>query len=285
MRRQSIEKRFLPDLENLEDRCTPTTSVTFSGSTVSIKDTTTGFLGFGGGSVNKVSIRDNGDGDLTIVADGKTFTGNNITKIKFDLKKKDDRISYTQTGNRTRSMTVDGSMGDGRDLFSGFIQGDINANQTLDIRVRGEDGADGIDLTANSDVDILAGATFRATLSGGDDTDRVDFNYQGEIDGLLNYHLSGDGGSDSGSGFIRATVRADLGSTGQVGQTGDTALVEGNSGDDSVANFVFKNQSDIFLAVSAKLDGGNGFLFFGGNDVGNHTANVTSVNCESDFIT
>jgi len=274
---RSNKSRFLPRIDVLEDRMVLATSIT-AGATTTIT---------GDGGVNKVKIVDNGDGDLKItdLVSGSVTTVNNVTKIKFDLKGGGDRISYTQTGNRTRSMTIDGKMGSGSDLFSGFIQGDILANRTLDIKVLGDSGADGIDLTANTDVDVQAGATMKLRLSGGDDKDRVDFNYQGELDGTMRYHLSGDGGDDNGAGFIRATIRADLGSSGQVGLVGETALVEGNSGDDSLGHFVFKDPSDIFLAVSAKVDGGNGFLFFSGNDVANHTANVTSVNVESDFIT
>jgi hypothetical protein len=268
---------YSPRLETLEDRCTPAVSVSPVGSTLMITSNN---------AADTISVRDNGDGDVTVNFSGGSFSGNNFRRIYFSLNGGNDRFTYRQTGNRTRDMYLRGSMGSGRDLFTGRIQGDINANRTLRMRLFGNSGADGMDLTSNSDVDIQSGALYRVQMYGGSSRDRVDFNYQGEIDGLLRYQLEGDSGDDNGAGFVRATIRADLGSTGQIGIVGETALVSGDSGDDNLGHFVFKHSSDIFLAVSALVDGGPGdFFFLAGNDVCNHTTNVVSINCESEFIT
>jgi hypothetical protein len=277
MRLSQKKNGFRPSMETLEDRCTPTVTVSPSGTTLNITSNN---------ASDAITVRDNGDGDVNVTFNGGSFAGNNFRRINVNLNGGDDRFTYTQTGNRTRSMELRGSMGSGRDLFTGRIQGDILANTTLFIRMAGNDGADGLDLTATTDVDIQAGATMRVEMLGGSSRDRVDFNYQGEIDGTLRYNLAGDSGDENGAGFVRATIRADLGSTGQIGIVGEAARTSGDSGDDSLGHFVFKQSSDIFLAVSAIADGGPGALFFlSGNDVCNHTANVTSVNCESDFIT
>jgi hypothetical protein len=127
-------------------------------------------------------------------------------------------------------------MGSGRDLFTGRIQGDINANRTLYMRVLGNDGADGLDLTATTDVDIQSGALYRVEMLGGGSRDRVDFNYRGEIDGLLRYNLAGDSGNEDGAGFVRATIRADSGSSGQIGIVGEAARVSGDSGNDNLGH-------------------------------------------------
>jgi hypothetical protein len=265
---KSSTNQFRPRVETLEARTVPAVSVAFAGTTATVT---------GDAADNVVSIRDNGDGDLTITAGG-TFTGNNVRRIVVNLHDGKDRFTYTQTGNRTRDMQIVGTLGNGNDLFTGRILGDINAFRTLDLQVDGKKGADGLDLTANSDVDIQNGAVFNARLFGGDARDRVDFNYQGELDGVLRYTLRGDAGDDNGVAFIRATVRADLGSSGQVGISGEAALVDGGSDGDSVAHFVFKNAADILLAVSAREDGGSG------TDVGNRTTNVSVLNVESDFV-
>lgn len=264
------EKRgFQPRIEVLEERTTPTITLSPNGSTLNISSNN---------QADRVTIRDNGDGDLRVSFNGGSFQGNNFRRIRINMRGGDDRVTYTQTGARTRDMKLEVLMGAGNDLFTGSIQGPINAGRTLDIDVKGEGGADGIDLTANTGVNILSGATFRAKLSGGDDKDRVDFNYQGKIEGNLLYTLSGDFGDDNGAGFIRATVRADAGSTGFVGGVGETALVEGGFGDDVVSNFVIKlNPADLLL-VSARVDGGLG------TDVGSRTTNVVGVNNETEFV-
>lgn len=264
--------RFRPRLENLEDRTTPAVTISPNGNVLNISSNA---------ASDTVRIRDNGNGNLNVTFPNGSFSGVNFQRININMGNGNDRVFYNQTGNRVRNMLLNVNLGNGNDLFTGDIRGNINAGRSLHIIVNGSTGADGIDLTANQNVNILAGGSFRADLFGGDDTDRVDFNYQGAIQGTLAYTVDGQGGNDSGTAFLRATIRANAGSTGLI----NPGQVLGGLGDDNLAHFVFKLNPADPLLVNATVDGGPGLFFFlAGNDVATRTVNVTSINNETNFV-
>jgi hypothetical protein len=279
MTRQRSKNAFFPRLETLEDRLTPAVRMTSSGTTLRL---------IGNRLPDQVTVVDNGDGDLRVSFSGGMFRGDNLRRIQFNLGEGHDRFTYRQTGNRTRSMLLSGSLGSGHDMFTAHIQGGVTFLNTLDFLVRGDSGLDSLRVVADSGVDIQLGALMRVELFGGNDRDQVDFNYQGKLDGTLRYRLDGQGGNDNGTGFVRATIRANADSFGQIGIVGEAARVAGGSGSDSLSHFVFKDPNDRFLEVFAVVDGGL-FSFpsitAGRRDVCNRTANVSSFGCAFDFIT
>lgn len=260
---------YRPRIEALEDRDVPA-SISVAGSTVTVT---------GDNTANRVTIRDNGDGDIQVSITGAPGAGpvnfNNITRIRVNTDTGNDRVNYTQTGARTRNMDLRINLGRGNDEANVFIQGDIRANRTLSVLVDnpffllfGQDN-DRINIQATN-VNIEANAAFNLTANGGTGTDRVDFNYSGIVNGPLNYTLDGGLGDDSpfDNAFIRATVRLRAGTVGFPAVTG---VVRGGFGNDSVANFIFKEgAAGTGPFINGTLDGGPGV------DVGSRTLTVTN---------
>lgn len=264
---------FHPAVEVLEDRSVPA-SLSLRGSTLTVTGDSLG---------NRVSIRDNGNGDLRVSITGRPArTGNfaNVRILRLRLSSGNDRVVYIQEGPRTRSLLFETDLGTGSDVFFADVLRPINPSQFLEIVVRDSSfGAenDVIEVQAGTDVDIRSGGLLRVDLRAGTGRDRIDFNYRGEIDGALSVVLDGGSSDDRPFGifFTRATVRAYAGSTGAI----MPSLVAGGSGDDHNLFTIVKDDPNDPLAVAAVIDGGAGR-----RDVGVHTANVLSVRNERNLL-
>lgn len=265
--------KFTPSLESLETR---------SMFTTTIGVTSDGIMNIrGDNGDNNIAIVDNGDGDLTVVADGVTTVARNVRIINLAGNRGNDIVSYHQDGNRTRSMKIHANLNDGHDQFFGTINGNVNWGRTLDVAVAGHDGNDRISFRATNDVDVRSGGVLRTTLSGGDGHDQIFANYRGELDGRLEWLLTGGDDNDT----LSALVRADRGSSGQVtSQNGRDSRVEGNDGNDSL-RFEVRKESFDRLRVAAVMDGGDRDWFWESDkDTGVRTSNVRSVEVERNFV-
>jgi hypothetical protein len=233
----STRRRFRPGIEALEGRCVPAT-MSVVGSTMTI---------VGDSRDEIIDITDNGDGDLTVLCGsaaevaaghGTIRSVANITAINVTTRGGNDVVHYFQTGDRTRSMTINARLGDGRDVFFADLEGDID-NTRLTMNVHGGDQGDAITVDASADVDIGAFGALLLSLDGGNwslGRDLITVDYRGEIDGLLMFAESGRGGRDD----LVARVHVDSGSSGvfagvqNAGQGGDRLLfhIEEESPDD-----------------------------------------------------
>jgi hypothetical protein len=237
----------------------------------------------GDDNANHIAISDNGDGDLSVVCDGRSIWASNIHRINVDTHKGNDAVSFTQNGNRIRNMDLNAELGNGHDRFTGHVNGDVDYSRTLDINVQGEDGSDTITMYANNDVDVRAGASLDLGLYGGDAVDFIRTFYRGEADGLIRLEQSGRDGDDN----LYAHVWADYGSSGGLrGYSTYDARLEGNSHNDTLQFYVYKASSDPF-SVAATADGGERPWYRPGerdNDTCFRTVNVSSTGCENDTV-
>jgi hypothetical protein len=242
---------FRPGIESLEDRCVPTT-LTLTGN----------------GRNEIFDIRDNGDGDLTVVrgrtpdvlAGRGTFSiHSNITRIEVRAKGGNDIVHYLQTGDRTRNMNLDVQLGDGRDLYFADLEGDLG-NKRMIMKVNGGHNGDVITVDATNDVDIADFGALILDLDGGGEPwppsewsvgrDTIQFDYRGELDGLLWFAQRGGGGPDR----LHADVHVDCDSDGVL-----AGLLNGGQGKDRLYFHITEAcPDDPFSIALAEVRGGGG---------------------------
>ena len=240
---------------------------------------------------NTITIRNDGDGNLTVVADGVTRHFIHIEGVHLNAGDGKDTITYNQGSaghevdtHRSFGMTVNlaDSFLDGSatntfvaNVFGdvGFVQsGTVHARE-LEFAIFGGAKADRIDFNFH-DTDVRAGSTLRAFATGLGGNDNITLDSDGEVDGDFLIDLEGFDGNDT----VAANVLLDQGSTGSVGGRSE-AIVRGDTGDDTVTLAV-RQQAGSHGAVDALLDGG--FNLFD-HDVGRHTANVRTAFLEQEI--
>src|SRR5207237_4511079 len=111
----------------------------------------------------------------------------------------------------------------------------------------------------NSNGMLMDGASYLEVGGhGGSGNDRIFFNYDGELDGLIDMTLDGESGND----HIEAAMNLRAGSTGLVGRLhlasnfDPMAKVDGGSGDDSLSFKIFDHsngQADINPVIRGRL--------------------------------
>jgi hypothetical protein len=151
------QSRFVPRLEELESRLTPSLTVTQAASSLTIH-------AVGPAQVNAshfVHVFDDGAGDISVQADGVTTSVKGITSINMSGGKFVDVMAYTLTGNlkQTESLTV--TLND-RDRFNSFLFGTIGdgksgKNGIMNIQVNDTPGNDVVGLSVTGGV--LKGST------------------------------------------------------------------------------------------------------------------------------
>jgi hypothetical protein len=176
--------RFTPRLETLGPRWCPSVTVQANGPELRIE---------GNDAADAVVITDNGQGGVTVTADGRTRTFNGISQIRVDTRGGNDTVDYRLTGSTTAQSRVRIDLGGGAD--------------TATVR------AAGVRLGAEAEVEVNG--------VGGADTITAD--YAVEVDSRFRLRLDGGSGNDT----VTANLALAAGSTGAV-----EALAKGNDGDD-----------------------------------------------------
>jgi hypothetical protein len=182
--------RFVPRLEVMENRWCPSVSIQANGPELRIE---------GNDAANVVSITDNGQGQVTVTADGRTATFAGISQVRVETRGGTDTVDYTLTGSTTAERRVRIDLGAGAD--------------TATVR------ANGVRLGADAEIEVNG--------NGGHDTITADFAV--EVDGRFRFRLDGGYGNDT----VAANVALAADSTGTV-----EALVKGNEGDDRLTLMV-----------------------------------------------
>jgi hypothetical protein len=244
---------------------------------------------------NTVTIRNDGNGNLTIVADGATRTFSQVESVFVNTKDGKDTVTYnqgtsTQSANLRRDFGLRVDLGyllDGNDVdhFTANVFGDVGFLNTqgvharnLGFEVNGGADADRIDFNFH-DTDVRLGSTLAIEANGVNGNDNITVDYDGEMDGRLNLDVHAGnlyGGVDNDT--VAVNILLDSGSTGAVAGNGPggAAIVTGDLGDDTL-RFAVTQASGSHATVNALLDGG--FNLFD-NDVGRHTSNVQTTNLE-----
>jgi hypothetical protein len=298
--RQSSRARFRPRPEVLEDRTVPALSFQVIPNG-----------GPGGGAILRITsnrasdsvvINDDGTGNVNNVTVGAFSPGTAISQVVFNGHRGGDQVTYNLTGDLQGTLPVAVPLGSGTAVQAGlprdveihmekgkdrfvtnFNGHSLLANSDFLLNAGTGRGADNLQVNANqgNGTNVAAGARLRVNLNSfnkrGNDT--VTFNYKGQQDGTLNFHLFGGPGSDQ----LAANVELLAGSTGNplLGEgPNNPATVNGGPGRDSLMFLVHNdNPSTTSTApIFAEMHGG------AGKDVGVHTANVKAFSVENDMI-
>jgi hypothetical protein len=267
-------------VEPLPDRLVP---ATFSYN--SATDTLTVEGDYWG--ADSLVVLDHGDGTVTVTDQaGETVNFAEVDRLVVNTHWGNDVVRYKLDGTVVRDMSVEVDLGEGNDRFTGTLNRDISAYDRLHVGVVGHGGDDLITLygtptapaRANDHLtDGLAindgglrigtGGELSVLLLGAGGNDRIFLDYQGDLDGILNFQLFGVDGEDT----VSAVVRLQHGSAGQVGTSDGAAWVDGWSGTDRLTFHVF-DDSGAYRPVFAVIDGGEDW--WQETDRGSRTWNV-----------
>jgi len=95
--------RVKPQLERLEDRCCPTVVATTPPPLI-LMDNVSNVL---------MTVRDDGQGDITVNFNGRTTTHRGVKNVEIESTAADDKISYTLTNTLKQSETLTLQLGNG----------------------------------------------------------------------------------------------------------------------------------------------------------------------------
>lgn len=289
-KRQSKSVRL--GVESLDSRLLP--SVTFQENTATNSLTLTAAQN----QNNTITVFNNGNGSLRVTADGvvRNFTG--IDVVNINTGNGADTVTYNQGTSTTaadlrRDLTMNVELGSNAngttDTFRanifgniGFLQNGALQARSLGLIIRGDSGRDRIDINANHDTDVRTGSQLFLRLQGREGNDNITVDYDGEMDGNLDFSAAGQDDND----FIAVNFQLDAGSAGSIDCSDNPddggAQVHGNFGDDDL-RFAIRLAAGVTADVNAIVDGGFGFGF-PDNDVGRHTSNVRTAWLEQDIL-
>lgn len=268
-------------VESFDDRLVP--SVTFSENTsahtvevVASEDQN-----------NTITIRNDGDGNLQIVADGVTRNFSNVGSLDVKTGNGRDTVTYNQGSStaaadlhRSFALVVDFNVG----LFSEDHKGDtFTANvfgnvgyydgtmrpRALEMVVYGGWGKDRIDFNFH-DTDVRTGSTLSVLAYGMRGNDNITLDSDGEVDGEYKFSLQGWDGNDA----VKANILLDTGSNGTL-----SGNVHGDTESDNL-RLAVRHQTGSNADVDAIVDGGHSLF---DNDTGRHTTNVRTAWLENDI--
>jgi hypothetical protein len=276
--------------EALEDRCVP---ATFSFNPLTATLTVTGTAGKDAivitddGTNNAGAVTVSGNG-ATLFTSGPTAGVNQVHSIQINtLGGKNDSVLYTLTGNmiannRSINATFGGGKGDrfegdvngnlinsflllqanggnGGDKLTGSLTGSLNGNSFLGFLYKGGTGSDQLRIDATNSVNIDPLAQLTVSLDGGAGDDRIDVNYEGQMQGAFFLAANGSAGKDK----VNATLTFDGLSNGLLfgpmsPNTGKMAAqVNGGGGKDKLS-FEVDLSGMLKPASAAEIDGGAG---------------------------
>jgi hypothetical protein len=294
-------------LENLEDRCCPTT-LSLQGHTLLIK-------GDSHNDVIAVSDAGNGNVSASITSQGaaKALKANGVQIIEIQTGTGNDRVDYKLTGPMTtsRDLVVD--------LGSGFDQASLNfakgvSAPKLNVTINGGKGSDevdvvfgaikGTDLNFNANLgagndhlfaalgDVSGAARVTLNVNNGAGFDGTLVEMQGRIGAAAQVAVNVHGGSASDTLHVdydgQLDGKLDIHVTGGPGDdlvASDVNLAAGSKGDlkdhvdggagDDLLVLRVKGAKGKMHSISTKVDGG------GGDNVCLHTPGVQVVHCEN----
>ena len=268
-------------VESFDDRLVP--SVTFSENT----SAHTVEVVASDNQNNTITIRNDGDGNLQIVADGVTRNFSHVVSLNVDTGNGRDTVTYNQGSStaaadlhRSFALEVDFMVGvfsedHNRDRFTANVFGNVGyydgtmRPRALEMVVYGGGGKDLIDFNFH-DTDVRNGSTLSVLAFGMGGKDTITLDSDGEVDGEYTFRIEGLDGNDA----VKANILLDTGSNGKL-----HGNVSGWFGSDNL-RLAVRHQTGSNAVVDAIVDGG---LSLFDNDVGRHTSNVRTSWLEQDI--
>jgi hypothetical protein len=257
--------RFQPRLELLEERCTPTASISISNHVLKIVTDA---------PYNIVTIQDNGHGHISAQVAGTNGTvtraGNQISHVELLTPRGRNIVSYSLTGTLFSSEQLDLDLGNASDTVNlNFSKG--VAAPKLGINVHGGWGLEDVNTTfgdvKNTDVETnvhlgLGPSVFRGTLSGkllgnakanfnvnaGADVNMMDIRAKSDIAPTASLAINLQGGSQGDGMWFTYQGRMD----GKL-----TYHARGGSNDDLISATINPNNGSKGT-ISAKIDSSKG---------------------------
>jgi hypothetical protein len=267
-------------VESFDDRLVP--SVTFTENT----SAHTVEVVASANQNNTITIRNDGNGNLRIVADGVTRNFSNVVGLNVETGNGKDTVTYNQGTSTTAAdlrrsfgLTVDFQGGwseDNKgDTFTANVFGNVGYYdgtmhpRDLSMSVYGGEGGDRIDFNFH-DTDVRTGSGLYVYAFAFGGSDNITLDSDGEVDGEYKFSLQGWDGND----IVAANILLDTGSNGTL-----SGNVQGDNDTDTVTLAV-RHQTGSNADVDAVVDGG---LSLGDHDVGRHTSNVRTAWLEQDI--
>jgi hypothetical protein len=191
--------RVVPRLESLEDRCCPS-SVTFLNHILQVTGNAA--------SASTMIIRDDGDGDVTVTLNGKTTFHSGVQELLLASKGGNDTINYDLTSPLTKSEVLKLNLGDGSDKVKLDFTKGVSA-PSLKILVDGGGG----NQTVETDFGSITNTNLQLTASLGSGWDHFAANFNGNLAGIADAHVSVTGGV--GVEGVNVEVHGNIASTAQ----------------------------------------------------------------------
>ncbi|MGH7177682.1 MAG: hypothetical protein ACREJC_09905 [Tepidisphaeraceae bacterium] len=236
-----------------------------------------------------VVTHDGRSGGITVSDAGTVVeTRSNVAAVIVNGGAGNDLVTYNLVDTVRQSFFFKLRGGDGNDTLTASLLGfDITNSSTLEVSFDGQNGNDTARIvthTSTNRTNIFSGSILRSDLIGGPGRDDLRFDYQGELDGVLQPQMKGDDGDD----VLIAKVVLNAGSTGRINDpdslTPSTSaipsLLRGDF-DSDILDYRVTDNSGGNALVFARIDGGISLF---DNDRGTRTANVSSIFLESDTI-
>jgi len=216
--RNHLSDSFIPRLESLENRWCPSCTVSVNGGVMRI---------IGDSGANAVTVTHDGAGNVTATCDSAAGSGSNIKKIIIDTKGGDDTVNLSVTGNLTTRLDLDlnlgagndtanlkfaaistrlklrADLGAGNDVLGVNLDQEIRPGAKVDLDVKGSDGADTWNLSAN---EVRSGAELKASFDGGRHNDTLNVFLGDPIDSGAEVTIIGRGGDGNDSLKVDATT-------------------------------------------------------------------------------
>jgi hypothetical protein len=177
--------RFVPRLEGLEVREVPAVQIFVTEHVLHI---------FGAANANVITVRDNGQGTITVNAGSEHFTASGIDGVQIATGAGGDRVNYKLTGPLKIAENIKVWLGKGADKANFNFSDGIAAGGHLKLTVDGGPGTDRETVKIGS---VAKGGSADLDMNGGKGYDTLQLDTSGKVAGYLKATLNGGAGHNT----------------------------------------------------------------------------------------
>ncbi|WP_171472472.1 hypothetical protein [Frigoriglobus tundricola] len=192
--RDNNNTRLVPHLEGLEPREVPAVQIFVTDHVLHV---------IGDAHADTITVRDNGQGTITVTDGGEKVTASGIHEVSIVTGRGADRVSYKLTGPLKTTEDIGVWLGRGADRANFNFSDGVATGGHLKLAVHGGPGADREAVTIGS---IAKGGTAVLDLYGGKGNDTLSLHASGTDSGSLSADLHGGSGHNTETVDVTATV-------------------------------------------------------------------------------